>query len=117
MSGVPILDENGIIVGSMGIHYDMTERKQLEHELARAKRFAEEAQQAEKQFFGKVLRHIHVETAADPAMKKQAQNSRCRAPNGGEAEATHRAAGAVKQVPACNACSLFLHKEPTANPG
>lgn len=58
VSGVPILDENGIIVGSMGIHYDMTERKQLEHELARAKRFAEEAQQAEKQFFANMSHEI-----------------------------------------------------------
>lgn len=58
VSGVPILDENGVIVGSMGIHYDMTERKQLEHELARAKRFAEEAQQAEKQFFANMSHEI-----------------------------------------------------------
>ncbi|GAB3741142.1 PAS domain S-box protein [Spirosoma lituiforme] len=58
VSGVPIVDENGVIVGAMGIHYDMTERKQLEHELARAKRFAEEAQQAEKQFFANMSHEI-----------------------------------------------------------
>ncbi|GAB2519059.1 PAS domain S-box protein [Spirosoma aerophilum] len=58
VSGVPILDEHGVIVGSMGIHYDMTERKQLEQELAKAKHFAEEAQQAEKQFFANMSHEI-----------------------------------------------------------
>ncbi len=58
ISGVPILDEHGVIVGSMGIHYDMTERKQLEQELAKARQFAEEAQQAEKQFFANMSHEI-----------------------------------------------------------
>lgn len=58
VSGVPILDEHGVIVGSMGIHYDLTERKQLEHELAKAKHVAEEAQQAEKQFFANMSHEI-----------------------------------------------------------
>ncbi|SOD94724.1 PAS domain-containing hybrid sensor histidine kinase/response regulator [Spirosoma fluviale] len=58
VSGVPILDEHGTVVGSMGIHYDMNERKQLEHELARAKQYAEEAQQAEKQFFANMSHEI-----------------------------------------------------------
>ncbi|AUD03323.1 PAS domain-containing hybrid sensor histidine kinase/response regulator [Spirosoma pollinicola] len=58
VSGVPILDENGVIVGSMGIHYDMNERKQLEQELAKAKHFAEEAQEAEKQFFANMSHEI-----------------------------------------------------------
>ncbi len=58
VSGVPILDEDGVIVGSMGIHYDMTKRKQLEQELAKAKHFAEEAQEAEKQFFANMSHEI-----------------------------------------------------------
>ena len=58
VSGVPILDENGEIVGSMGIHYDLTERKHLEQELAKAKYVAEEAQQAEKQFFANMSHEI-----------------------------------------------------------
>ena len=48
--GSPILDENDKIVGSIGVHYDITERKLLEQELANAKQLAEEASKAEKQF-------------------------------------------------------------------
>ncbi len=58
VSGVPILDEEGKIVGSIGIHYDLTERKQLEEELARAKRIADEARLAEKQFLANMSHEI-----------------------------------------------------------
>jgi len=34
ISGAPILNEDGVIVGSLGIHYDITARKVLEQELA-----------------------------------------------------------------------------------
>lgn len=58
VSGVPIIDEHGVIVGSMGIHYDLTERKQLEQELAKAKQVADEARQAEKQFLANMSHEI-----------------------------------------------------------
>lgn len=58
VSGVPILDENGEVVGSMGIHYDLTERKTLEEELATAKYIADEARQAEKQFLANMSHEI-----------------------------------------------------------
>jgi PAS domain S-box-containing protein len=58
VSGVPINDENGVLVGSMGIHYDLTERKLLEQELATAKQIAEEARQAEKQFLANMSHEI-----------------------------------------------------------
>ncbi|AQG81593.1 PAS domain S-box protein [Spirosoma montaniterrae] len=58
ISGVPISDETGVQVGSMGIHYDLTERKQLEEELATAKHIAEEARQAEKQFLANMSHEI-----------------------------------------------------------
>ncbi|WP_337042741.1 PAS domain S-box protein [Emticicia sp. 17c] len=50
ISGTPIIDEDGKTVGSIGIHYDITKRKQLEQELAKAKQIAEDARSAEKQF-------------------------------------------------------------------
>ncbi|GAB2568783.1 PAS domain-containing hybrid sensor histidine kinase/response regulator [Spirosoma areae] len=58
MSGVPIQDEHGELTGSMGIHYDLTQRKQLEQELARAKHIADEARLAEKQFLANMSHEI-----------------------------------------------------------
>ncbi len=58
ISGAPIIDENGETVASMGIHYDITERKLLEQELEKAKEVAEEARQAEKQFLANMSHEI-----------------------------------------------------------
>ncbi len=58
VSGAPIMDENGEVVGSLGIHYDITERKQLEQELELARQIAEDARQAEKQFLANMSHEI-----------------------------------------------------------
>lgn len=58
ISGAPILDERGNVVGSMGIHYDISERKQLEQELAQAKQIAEDARHTEKQFLANMSHEI-----------------------------------------------------------
>lgn len=58
ISGAPIIDEHGDTVASMGIHYDITERKLLEQELEKAKEVAEEARQAEKQFLANMSHEI-----------------------------------------------------------
>ncbi|MVM37525.1 PAS domain S-box protein [Spirosoma sp. HMF3257] len=58
VSGVPIMDEHGILVGSMGIHYDLSERKRLEEELALARQIAEEARHTEKQFLANMSHEI-----------------------------------------------------------
>jgi PAS domain S-box-containing protein len=58
ISGAPIIDEHGEVVASMGIHYDITERKILEQELEKAKEIAEEARQAEKQFLANMSHEI-----------------------------------------------------------
>ncbi|MFD1143506.1 PAS domain S-box protein [Larkinella insperata] len=58
VSGAPILDEQGEVVGSMGIHYDISERKQLEQELAKAKLVAEDARHTEKQFLANMSHEI-----------------------------------------------------------
>ncbi|WP_028523719.1 PAS domain S-box protein [Runella limosa] len=58
ISGAPIMDEHGKVTGSMGIHYDITDRKVLEHELALAKQIAEDARQAEKQFLANMSHEI-----------------------------------------------------------
>jgi len=58
ISGTPIFDDNGQLIGSMGIHYDITERKKLEEELEKAKKLAEDASQAEKQFLANMSHEI-----------------------------------------------------------
>jgi PAS domain S-box-containing protein len=58
ISGAPIMDERGNVVGSMGIHYDISERKRLEQELAEATQVAEGARHTEKQFLANMSHEI-----------------------------------------------------------
>ena len=58
ISGVPILGESGEVVGSMGIHYDINERKQHHQQLEKAKQIADDARQSEKQFLANMSHEI-----------------------------------------------------------
>lgn len=58
ISGAPFYDENGNVVGSIGIHYDISARKRLEQELEDAKNQAENAREAEKQFLANMSHEI-----------------------------------------------------------
>ncbi|GAB2800003.1 hypothetical protein GCM10027275_52490 [Rhabdobacter roseus] len=58
ISGAPIFDEEGKVEGSIGMHYDITYRKQLEDDLALAKQVAEASQEAEKQFLANMSHEI-----------------------------------------------------------
>lgn len=59
ISGAPIYDAfTREYAGSIGIHFDMTARKKLELDLKEAKRIAEEAQEAEKQFLARMSHEI-----------------------------------------------------------
>ncbi len=58
ISGASIIDEHGVVTGSIGIHYNITERKLLEQELALAKQIADDARQAEKQFLANMSHEI-----------------------------------------------------------
>ncbi len=58
ISGAPIVDTEGKTTGTLGIHYDITARKTLEQELAKAKVTAEQAQKAEQQFLANMSHEI-----------------------------------------------------------
>ena len=58
VSGAPIINENGEVIGSLGIHYDITNRKLLEQELEQANQIAEDARQVEKQFLANMSHEI-----------------------------------------------------------
>jgi len=58
ISGAPIYNFEGEVVGSMGIHYDISDRKKMERELRQAKQTAEAARDAEKQFLARMSHEI-----------------------------------------------------------
>lgn len=58
VSGAPIYDESGKVIGSIGLHYDLTARKKLEQDLVIAREEAVNAQQAEKQFLASMSHEI-----------------------------------------------------------
>lgn len=58
ISGAPLYDENNKVVGSTGIHLDITERKQLENDLLNAKDMAEKSVQAKEIFMANMSHEI-----------------------------------------------------------
>lgn len=58
VSGAPKFDDNNNMVGSIGIHLDITKQKRLEKDLLKAKLDAENAQKAEQQFLANMSHEI-----------------------------------------------------------
>lgn len=58
VSMAPIYDLNNRLVGSLGIHFDLSARKELEEDLATAKIEAEKAKDAESQFLARMSHEI-----------------------------------------------------------
>lgn len=58
VSAAPVFDEEGNVIGSIGIHYDTTEEKRLQTELEKARLVAREAQVAERQFLANISHEI-----------------------------------------------------------
>jgi PAS domain S-box-containing protein len=58
ISGAPFYDEKGNVIGSIGVHYDITDRKVLQTQLEIARSKAVKAQQAEKAFLANMSHEI-----------------------------------------------------------
>lgn len=58
ISGSPIYNQAYEVVGSIGIHFDLSHQKSLYAELEKAKKAAEEAQEAEKLFLANISHEI-----------------------------------------------------------
>ncbi|MBI1224913.1 MAG: PAS domain S-box protein [Bacteroidetes bacterium] len=58
ISGAPIFNQWGKVIGTIGIHYDVTAQRRLQQELFEARLRAEEAQEAEKQFLANMSHEI-----------------------------------------------------------
>jgi PAS domain S-box-containing protein len=58
VSGAPFYNEKGEVLGSIGIHYNITERKRLEADLENAKKKAEDAQRAGEFFLASMSHEI-----------------------------------------------------------
>jgi PAS domain S-box-containing protein len=58
ISGAPNYNDKGQLIGSIGIHLDITEQKRLEIELAMAKTFAESAAKAKELFLANMSHEI-----------------------------------------------------------
>lgn len=58
VSGAPIIESNGKVTGSVGIHLDITERKRTQEALEEAREVAEDARRAEKRFLANMSHEI-----------------------------------------------------------
>ncbi|AWV99096.1 PAS domain-containing sensor histidine kinase [Arcticibacterium luteifluviistationis] len=58
ISGGPVYSTRGKIVGSVKIHFDLTEQKRVQQELSEAKQKAEEAERVEKEFLANMSHEI-----------------------------------------------------------
>jgi len=75
ISGVPLLDNNGEVVGSMGIHYDITERKRDEKQLIDAKNEADAARLAERDFLARMSHEVRTPMNAILGMARLLERS------------------------------------------
>jgi PAS domain S-box-containing protein len=79
ISGAPLYDDRRKLIGSIGIHLDITEQKKLENELIKSKKVAEESSKAKELFLANMSHEIRTPMNAILGMSrlltKTTQNS------------------------------------------
>jgi len=75
VSAAPLLGDNGEVYGSIGIHWDITEMKQLEFELKDAKHKAEESSKAKAMFLANMSHEIRTPLNGIVGMAEQLAQS------------------------------------------
>lgn len=76
ISGAPNYDDNGQLIGSIGIHLDITQQKQLELELELAKSKAEESAKAKESFLANMSHEIRTPLNAIIGMIRELSKER-----------------------------------------
>lgn len=71
ISGAPHYNDKGELIGSIGIHLDITQQKKLEHDLKEAKLLAEKSAQAKELFLANMSHEIRTPMNAIMGMSHQ----------------------------------------------
>ncbi|UTW63945.1 PAS domain S-box protein [bacterium SCSIO 12741] len=75
ISGAPLRDREGVVEGSIGIHLDITEQKELEESLKESKRIAEESSAAKELFLANMSHEIRTPMHGIIGMSRLLQNA------------------------------------------
>lgn len=71
ISGAPRYDDKGQLIGSIGIHLDITQQKALEHELIEARELAEQSARSQEMFLANMSHEIRTPLNAIMGMSRE----------------------------------------------
>lgn len=75
ISGAPRFDDKGELIGSIGIHLDITDQKNLEHELIEAREQAEQSARSQEMFLANMSHEIRTPLNAIMGMSRELQKT------------------------------------------